>query len=118
MKYIKQAGIILGFSLAGELCHALIPLPVPASIYGMVLLFLAFACKLVKVEQVKQPGAFLVSILPLLFLVPTVGIMACWDMIRGDILKIALVSAVTTVLTFGVSGLLTKLFRKGGGGHG
>jgi putative effector of murein hydrolase LrgA (UPF0299 family) len=39
-------------------------------------------------------------------------------MIRGDILKIALVIAFTTVLTFGVSGLLTKLFRKGGGGHG
>jgi holin-like protein len=64
------------------------------------------------VEAVKETGTFLVSLLPLLFVVPTVGLMACWELIREDILGIILVITLTTVLTFAVAGLLTKLLRK------
>ena len=52
--------------------------------------------------------------LPLLFVVPTVGLMGHWDLIRNDLLQIVILLVVTTILTFGVSGMLTKLFRKGG----
>ena len=41
MKYIRQFAIIMLFSLLGELCHLILPFPIPASIYGMVLLFLS-----------------------------------------------------------------------------
>lgn len=111
-----QFGIILLLSLAGDLCHALIPLPIPASIYGMILFLIAFALKFLKVEDIKECGAFLVSLLPLLFVIPTVGLMGCWDLIRDDILKIAVLIIVTTVVTLGISGILTKLFQKGGNG--
>ena len=57
---------------------------------------------------------FLPAILPLLFVVPTVGLMVCWDMIKGDIVKIAVLIVATTLLTFGVAGILTKAFCKGG----
>jgi len=66
---------------------------------------------------VKETGAFLVSLLPLLFVVPTVGLMGHWDLIREDLLQIAILIVVTTMLTFGVSGMLTKLFHKDGDGH-
>jgi holin-like protein len=118
MKYVLQFGIIMLFSLAGDLCHVLLPFPIPASIYGMVLLFAALALKLLKVESVKETGAFLVSLLPLLFVIPTVGLMAYWDLIRADVFQIAILIVVTTILTFGVSGMLTKVFRKGGDDNG
>ena len=114
MKYIRQFAIIMLFSLLGELCHLIIPIPIPASIYGMVLLFLSLAMRLLKVDAVKETGSFLVSLLPLLFVVPTVGLMGCWEPIRDNILQIAILIVVTTILTFGVSGLLTKLFYKDG----
>ena len=41
MKYLKQFLIILSISLVGELLKYLLPLPIPASIYGMVILFVA-----------------------------------------------------------------------------
>ena len=41
MKYVKQLMIILLFSFIGDILNHLIPLPIPASIYGMVLLFIA-----------------------------------------------------------------------------
>ena len=114
MKYLRQFGLVLLFSLLGELCRFLIPFPIPASIYGMILLFIALACKLVKVEAVKETGSFLVSMLPLLFVVTTVGLMGCWSLIRDKLPQLAILVVVTTVVTFGVSGILTKVLRKDG----
>ena len=114
MKYIGQLGLIALFSLAGELCHALLPFPIPASLYGMALMLLALSVKLLRVEQVKETGSFLVSLLPLLFVAPTVGLLTCWDQIKNHLLGIAAVVVLTTVLVFAVSGWLTKLLHKGG----
>ena len=78
MRYLSQFLIILGFTLAGEVLHRLVPLPVPASVYGLILLFLALCLGLVKLEQVKQAGAFLISVMPVLFVSPMVGIAERW----------------------------------------
>ncbi len=114
MKYLKELSIILLFSLAGEVCQALIPLPIPASIYGMVLLLAAFLLKLLKVEAVEKTGNFLVSLFPLLFVAPAVGLMVHWALLRDNLLQIAIVVVLSTALTFGISGMLAKLVRKGG----
>jgi holin-like protein len=119
MKYLSQFLIILGFTLAGEALQRLIPVSIPASVYGLALLFLALCLKIVKVEQVKDVGGFLTSILPVLFVGPTVGILEHWDLIRPQLLVIALLLVGSTVLTFGLSGSLTQwLTRKGGGKNG
>lgn len=117
MKYIRQFCIIILYSFFGDVLHALLPIPIPASIYGMALILIAFATNRLQVESVKATGDFLVSAMPLLFVPPTVGLLACWDLIRDEIWKILLLVVATTVLTFGVSGILTKLLRKGGDTH-
>ena len=66
MKYIKQFGIILGITCIGEGLKYLIPLPIPGSIYGLVLLLLLLIFKVVKLDQVKEAGEFLVGIMPLM----------------------------------------------------
>lgn len=111
MKYLSQFLIILGFSLMGEALQRLLPLPIPASVYGIVLLFAALCCKLIRVEQVKDAGGFLTSILPILFVSPAVGILEDWDLIRNALLPIALLVLASTVLTFGISGRLTQRLR-------
>ena len=90
MKYLSQFLIILGFSLVGEALQRLVPLPIPASVYGIVLLFAALCVGLVKLEQVKEAGGFLTSILPILFVSPAVGILENWALIRGAVLPIFL----------------------------
>lgn len=118
MKYISQFCIILGFTLIGEALQRLIPLPIPASVYGLVLLFLALCFRLVKLEQIKDVGGFLTSVLPFLFVSPTVGIVDCWEMVRSDIVTILLLLVASTALTFGISGLVTQaLGKKDGGKH-
>ena len=46
MKYVRQIGIILGITLAGEFLNQILPLPVPAGVYGLFLMLAAlmFRC--------------------------------------------------------------------------
>lgn len=118
MKYLTQFLIIMGFTLAGEALQRLIPLPIPASVYGLALLFLALCLKLVKVEQVKETGGFLTSILPILFVSPAVGIVEDWALIRDDLLPILLLLVASTIAAFGISGRITQaVLKKGGEGR-
>ena len=109
MKYLNQFLIILGFSLCGEALYRFIPLPIPASVYGIALLFLALCVKLIRVEDVKDAGGFLTSILPVLFVSPAVGILENWDLIRDAVLVIFLLSLISAFLTFAVSGRVAQL---------
>lgn len=111
MKYLSQFLIILGFSLVGEALQQLLPLPIPASVYGIILLFAALSLKLVKVEQVKEAGGFLTSILPILFVPPAAGILEDWALIRDAVAPTLLLVLGSTVLTFGISGRLTQIFQ-------
>ena len=118
MKYLSQFLIILGFSLVGEALQRLVPLPIPASVYGIVLLFAALCIGLVKLEQVKEAGGFLTSILPILFVSPAVGILENWLLIRDAVLPIFLLVAASAAVTFGISSRVAQwLLKKGGGRH-
>lgn len=116
MKYLSQFLIILGFTLAGEALQRLLPLPIPASVWGIALLFLALTFGLVKLERVKDAAGFLTSILPVLFVAPAVGIVDNWALIRPQLIPILLILLATTTLTFGISGAVTQAM--GGKKHG
>ena len=118
MKYLSQFLIILGFTCLGEALQRILPLPIPASVWGLALLFFALCLKIIRVEQVKDAGGFLTSILPILFVAPAVGILEHWALIRDRFLPIALLLIGSTVLTFGIAGKVTGFFlKKGGDGH-
>lgn len=108
MKYLPQFLVIMGFTLLGEALQRLIPLPIPSSVYGLVLLFLALCLKLIRVEQVKEVGGFLTSIMSVLFVAPAVGIAEDWHLVADHLLPILLMVVGTTVLSFGISGRITQ----------
>ena len=53
MKYVRQFLIILVVSFAGELLNFLLPLPVPASIYGLVIMLLCLMTGLIPLDAVS-----------------------------------------------------------------
>lgn len=117
MKYVKQMLIILFFCLAGELL-ALLPLPIPAAVYGLVLMLIALCTGLLKSEAIQETSRFLISIMPLLFVAPAVEILAHWGVIAPNLVPIAVIIVVTTFLTFAAAGLVTKwMLKKKGGRH-
>ena len=118
MKYLKQVGIILTISFIGEILYRIIPLPIPAGIYGIILLFLALELKIIKLEQVKDVSLFLIEIMPVLFIPSAVGLMTAWGIIKENWLVYITITVVTTILVMVVSGRITQLvlrFKKKGG---
>ena len=121
MKYLGQSCVILGFSFAGELLQRLLPLPIPAAIYGLLLLFLALCMGLVKLESVEAVGELLISFMPALFVAPAVDLLDCWQLIAPQFLPVCLLVASSTLLTFGAAGRAAQALmgrRKEGGPHG
>lgn len=64
MKYIYQLFIILVVTFVGELLHYFIPIPVPASIYGLIIMLILLCTKVVKLEHVERTSDFLIEIMP------------------------------------------------------
>ena len=116
MKYIKQVLIILLFTLLGEVLARVIPFPIPAAIYGIVLMLIALGSGLLKTSQVKETSGFLISIMPVLYVPVCVRILEYWGVISSNLVAILTVTIVSTYLVFAVSGLVTQwlLNKKGG----
>ena len=108
MKYVFQFARIMGFCLAGELLHAILPLPIPAGIYGLVLLAAALLTGVVKLEQVKQTGDFLSSLFPLLFIPTVAGVIEQWELIAGNLLPILIALVPVTWAVMAVAGKVTQ----------
>lgn len=108
MKFLVQFLIIIAFSFAGELLHFCLPLPIPASIYGIVLLFLALELKLIKVRDIRETSSFLIAIMPVMFIPAAVGLMDSWHAIAGMWLKYIIVTVVSTFVVMAVAGWLTQ----------
>ena len=108
LKYLKQFGIILAISCLGEILHQLLPLPVPASIYGIVILFVCLQSGLLKLASIRETSAFLIEIMPILFLPAAVGLLEAWDVLKPNLLPIAVITAVSTFVVMGAAGLVTQ----------
>ena len=108
MKFIKQFLIIVIITFVGEVCNKLIPLPIPASIYGLVILFVALMTGAIKLEQVKETGKFLIEIMPLMFIPAAVGLLDSWKVLKPIWIPVVVITLVTTVLVMVVTGRVTQ----------
>lgn len=97
MKYFRQFFLILAISFAGEILHMVLPLPVPASIYGLVLMLLALVTGIVKIEQVKDTAIFLIEIMPVMFIPAGVGLMVSWNVLKPLLIPVGIITFVSFV---------------------
>ena len=121
MKYLLQFCRILLISFASEILHELLPLPIPASIYGIIVLFGLLESGLLPLEKVRETGRFLIEIMPVMFIPAAIGIVETFDLIAPSLLNYVITVVVSTVLVMGVSGAVTQLVirlrAKGGKTH-
>lgn len=108
MRYLFQFGRILAFCFIGEVLHAVLPLPVPASVYGLLLLLLALCSGIVRPEQVRETGLFLTGIFPLLFVPAAAGVLELWAELGAMLLPAVIAIVPVTVLVFAAAGRTTQ----------
>lgn len=112
MKYLKQFTIILGVCLLGEVVRYLLPLPIPASVYGLVLMLAALMCGAVKLEQVETVADFLIGIMSPMFIPAAVALMDQLTVLRAILLPFLVINFVGLLVTFAVTGRVTQFMLK------
>ena len=112
MKYVWHLVIILGVSFLGELLNTLLPLPVPASIYGLLIMFILLLTKVIKVEHVRETSDFFLVTMPMFFIVAGVGVIEYWDIIKPMLLPSFIIMIVVTIVIMAVTGHLTQFLIK------
>lgn len=114
MKLLKQFLIILFVSFLGEILNYLIPLPIPASIYGILIMFLALELHIIPLSSVKDAGRFLIEIMPVMFIPAAVGLLNAWSILKPNWIIYTVIMFATTFIVMILSGKVTQaVIRKG-----
>ena len=109
MKYIYQLIIILLVTFVGELMHYFIPAPIPASIYGLILMLILLCTRVIKLEQIEKTSDFLLEIMPLMFIPGGVGLVTAWADLRPILIPVTVITLVSTVVVMAATGKATEL---------
>ena len=108
MKLLKQFLIILAISFVGEVLKYFLPLPVPASIYGMVILFIGLLTGLIPLESVRDAGKYLIEIMPVMFIPAGVGLMSSWGTLKPVLLPVSIITVVALITVMGATGRVSQ----------
>jgi len=108
MRYLKQFCIILFVSFLGELLHAVIPLPIPASVYGLTLMLAALCAGILKPDQIKETAGFLIEIMPVMFIPAAVGLLDSRASLMPIWVPVILITILSTVIVMAVTGRVTQ----------
>ena len=112
MKHIYRLTIILAISLLGELLNVLIPLPIPGSIYGLVLMLAGLCTGVIPLESVQSTGRFLIEIMPVMFIPAGVGLIDSWGAVKPMLVPAAVIMVVSTFVVMGVTGYVTQFIMR------
>ena len=108
MKHVYRLSIILGISFLGELLNRWIPLPVPAGLYGLILMLIGLCTGVVPLESVRGAGRFLIEIMPVMFIPAGVGLMASWSVLKPMVVPVAVIMVISTFVVMAASGWATQ----------
>lgn len=108
MKFVFQFARIVGFCLLGEILATVLPLPIPASVYGLLLMVAALKLKLLRLDQVRETGLFLTGIFPLLFVPAAAGVMELGSQLIDLLLPAVLAIVPITALVMAVTGMVAQ----------
>lgn len=108
MKYVRQIGIILGITMVGEILNQLLPLPVPAGVYGLFILLAALMTGVVKLEQVEVTGNFLMDTMTMMFIPATVGIITCVEELKAVLVPFLIIISISTVFVMVITGKMAQ----------
>lgn len=109
MKYTRQFAIILFITFLGELLRFYLPLPIPAPVYGLLLMLAALILKIIPLDQIEDVGDFMISIMPMMFIPATVQLMVSWTALKGIMIPVIFITLVSTIIVMVVTGRVTQL---------
>lgn len=109
MKFMKQFAIIITITFMGEILRYIIPLPIPASIYGLVIMIIALRTRIMTLEKVKDAAKALIEIMPMMFIPAAVGLLNAWKALQSIWIPVMVITVISTIVVAVVSGRMTQM---------
>ena len=103
MKIIREIGILFALCLIGQGISLVLPIPIPAGVCSMVILFFLLFFQVLKPEHILNLTTFLLANMAFFFIPAGVCIIEQYTALKGNILTLLLICLVTTFLTFTAS---------------
>lgn len=108
MRFLKEIAIIFGITMMGEFLNYLLPLPVPAGVYGLFIL-LAFLCSgWVKLEEIEFTSNFFLDTMPLMFIPAGVALLNSAGELKGFLIPLTVITSVSTIFVMVVTGKVAQ----------
>ena len=112
MKFLRQFMIILLLSFLGGVLKMFIPLPIPSSVYGLVLMLVCLMTGVLKTSQVKDAAFFLIEIMPVMFIPAAAGLIDSWKVLQPLLLPILVITVVITVFVMVITGKVAQMIAQ------
>ncbi len=108
MKYLCQFAVIGAVSLVGEILHSVLPFPVPASVYGLCLMFLGLCSGLIRLSWIEETANFLLAVMPIFFIEPSVQLMTSFGIIKGNVIGLVSICLTSWLVVIVVTGRVAQ----------
>ena len=112
MKIIRQIGIIFTVCWLSQVIAEFLPFDFPASVIGMIFLFICLVTGLLKIEHIQEKSDFLLGNMAFFFVPAGVSIMNYFDSLKSSAVQLLIICIVSTVITFAVTAYSVKLTMK------
>lgn len=112
MNFLKQLIILCACLFVGSILKALIPLPIPETIYGMLLLFILFAIKAIKTDDIRKTSDAILDNFAFLFVPAGVGIIENLDLFKQNIVVILIITIITAAIALAITMLVVEAMQK------
>ena len=112
MKIFREAIIILGIYLIGELISKGFSLPLPGNIIGMIILLVLLCTKVIKIENVENISTFFLDHLSFFFIPAGVGLISSFPSIKDSLIYILILCLITTAIVIVTTGLVVQYIIK------
>ena len=112
MKFIRQTLWIIFFTFVGEVLNKALPLPVPAGVYGLILMLIFLMRGIVRLDEVEDAGNFLLETMSIMFLPAAVGIMTVTKLLFPVLLPYTVIIFISSFLVLSVTGLSAELILR------
>ena len=113
---LNWIAIVLGMQLAGELCAAVLGLPVPGPVIGMVLLLILLLYLGRLPDELERLAGGLLRHLYLYYLPATVGVSAHLTLVGSELLPMVAAILVSSVISLALTGLAMQWLSRAGSG--
>ncbi|MCV9878186.1 CidA/LrgA family protein [Brenneria izbisi] len=111
-QYLRAFALIYLCLMAGNAISALLPLTIPGSIIGMLILFSLLASQILPAQWVKPGCHLFIRYMALLFVPIGVGVMNYYDLLSQQFGPIVVSCVVSTFIVMVIVGFSTQIMQR------